>query len=59
VRRHQVGRAAAAIGELARKTNHLECISNTLRQRMSRLARDALTFSKKVVHHIGAIRLFI
>jgi insertion element IS1 protein InsB len=48
-----------AISKLARKTNHIERFNNTLRQRVSRLARDALSFSKKLVHHIGAIKLFI
>jgi len=45
-----------AIHKLARKTNHLERFNNTLRQRVSRLARDALSFSKKLAHHIGAIK---
>jgi insertion element IS1 protein InsB len=48
-----------AISKLARNTNHLERFNNTLRQRVSRLARDALSFSKKLAHHIGAIKLFI
>jgi insertion element IS1 protein InsB len=48
-----------AINKLARKTNHIERFNNTLRQRVSRLARDALSFSKKLAHHIGAIKLFI
>jgi insertion element IS1 protein InsB len=48
-----------AISKLARKTNHIERFNNTLRQRVSRLARDALSFSKKLAHHIGAIKLFI
>ena len=48
-----------AISKLARKTNHLERFNNTLRQRVSRLVRDALSFSKKLAHHIGAIKLFI
>ena len=48
-----------AITKLARKTNHTERFNNTLRQRVSRLARDALSFSKKLAHHIGAIKLFI
>jgi insertion element IS1 protein InsB len=48
-----------AISKLARKTNHLERFNNTLRQRVSRLAREALSFSKKLTHHIGAIKLFI
>jgi insertion element IS1 protein InsB len=48
-----------AISKLARQTNHLERFHNTLRQRVSRLVRDALSFSKKLAHHIGAIKLFI
>jgi insertion element IS1 protein InsB len=48
-----------AISKLARKTNHLERFNNTLRQRVSRLVREALSFSKKLAHHIGAIKLFI
>jgi insertion element IS1 protein InsB len=44
---------------LARKTNHIERFNNTLRQRVSRLVREALSFSKKLVNHIGAIKLFI
>jgi insertion element IS1 protein InsB len=48
-----------AINQLARQTNHLERFNNTLRQRMSRLVRDALSCSKKLAHHIGASKLFI
>jgi insertion element IS1 protein InsB len=48
-----------AINKLARKTNHIERFNNTLRQRVSRLVREALSFSKKLAHHIGAIKLFI
>jgi IS1 family transposase len=44
---------------LARKTNHIERFNNTLRQRVSRLVRDALSFSKKRANHIGAMKLFI
>jgi hypothetical protein len=29
------------------------------RQRVSRLVRDTLSFSKKLAHHIGAIKYFI
>ena len=47
-----------AIGKLARKTNHIERFNNTLRQRVSRLVRNALSFSKKLANHIGAIKLF-
>jgi insertion element IS1 protein InsB len=48
-----------AISKLARKTNHMERFNNTLRQRVSRLVREALSFSKKLTNHIGAIKLFI
>src|SRR5262250_2654464 len=48
-----------AISKLARKTNHIERFNNTLRQRVSRLVRDAFSFSKKLANHIGAIKLFI
>jgi insertion element IS1 protein InsB len=48
-----------AISKLARKTNPLERFNNPLRQRVSRLVRAALSFSKKLAHHIGAIKLFI
>jgi IS1 family transposase/transposase-like protein len=48
-----------AIRKVARQTNHLERFNNTLRQRVARLAREALSFSKKLANHIGAIKLFI
>ena len=48
-----------AINKLARKTNHLERFNNTLRQRVSRLVRAALSFSKKLANHIGAMKLFV
>ena len=48
-----------AINKLARTTNHIERFNNTLRQRLSRLVREALSFSKKLAHHLGAIQLFI
>jgi len=47
------------ISKLARKTNHIERFNNTLRQRVSRLVRETLSFSKKLAHHIGAIKYFI
>ncbi len=47
------------IGKYARKTNHIERFNNTLRQRVSRLVRSTLAFSKKLENHIGAIRYFI
>jgi insertion element IS1 protein InsB len=48
-----------AITTKARKTNHIERFNNTLRQRVSRLVRETLSFSKKLAHHIGAIKYFI
>jgi insertion element IS1 protein InsB len=43
----------------SRKTNHIERFNCTLRQRISRLVRKALSFSKKLANHIGAIKYFI
>lgn len=48
-----------AITKKARKTNHIERFNNTLRQRLARLVRDTLSFSKKVENHIDAIKYFI
>ena len=48
-----------AIAKAARKTNHVERFNGTLRQRLSRLVPWALSFSKPLAHHIGAIRHFI
>ena len=48
-----------AINKKARKTNHIERFNNTLRQRVSRLVRSALSFSKKLDNHMGAIQYFI
>jgi insertion element IS1 protein InsB len=48
-----------AMTKKARKTNHVERFNHTLRQRVSRLVRETLSFSKKLAHHIGAIKYFI
>ena len=48
-----------AITKLARKTNHVERLNCTVRQRVSRLVRATLSFSKKLANHIGAIKYFI
>ena len=48
-----------AITKKARKTNHIERFNNTLRQRLSRLVRETRSFSKKLAHHIGAIKYCI
>ena len=41
------------------RTNIIERFNCTLRQRVSRLVRSALSFSKSLVNHIGAIKYFI
>lgn len=41
------------------QTNAIERFNCTLRQRVSRLVRKTLSFSKKLEHHIGAIKYFI
>ena len=48
-----------AITKKARKTNPIERFNNTLRQRVSRLVRDMLAFSKERASRIGAMRHFI
>jgi insertion element IS1 protein InsB len=48
-----------AITKKARKTNHIKRFNNTLRQRVSRLVRETLSFSKTLANHIGAIKYFI
>jgi insertion element IS1 protein InsB len=48
-----------AITKKAHKTHHIERFNNILRQRVSRLVREPLSFSKKLAHHIGAIKHFI
>ena len=42
-----------------RITNHIERFNCTLRQRVSRLVRKSLSFSKKLANHIGAVKYFI
>jgi insertion element IS1 protein InsB len=48
-----------AITKEAPQTHHVERFNGTLRQRLSRLVRSALSFWKKLAHHIGAIRYFL
>ena len=40
-------------------TSYIERLNNTIRQRVSRLVRKTLSFSKKLENHIGAIWTFI
>lgn len=48
-----------AVGKKSGKTNLIERFNCTLRQRISRLVRKTLSFSKKLENHIGAIWYFI
>ena len=48
-----------AIGKESGKTNYIERFNCTMRQRVSRLVRKTLSFSKKLENHIAAIWFFI
>lgn len=48
-----------AITKHARNTNHIERFNHTLRQRVSRLVRETLSFAKKLANHIGASKYSI
>lgn len=48
-----------AVGKETGHTSYIERFNNTLRQRVSRLVRKTLSFSKKLENHIGAIWLFV
>ena len=48
-----------AVGKENGLTSHIERFNNTLRQRVSRLVRRTLSFSKKLDNHEGAIWHFI
>ena len=41
------------------QTNHIERFNLTLRQSVARLVRKTLSFSKKLLPHIQALRLFL
>lgn len=47
------------VGKKTGLTSYIECFNNTLRQRLSKLVRRRLSFSKKHSHHEGAIWNFI
>ena len=47
------------VGKASGLTSYIERLNNTMRQRVSRLVRKTLSFSKKVENHIGAIWTFI
>ena len=48
-----------AVGKDTGQTNYIERFNNTIRQRISRLARKTLSFTKKISNHMGAIWYFI
>jgi len=48
-----------AVGKETGKPSDIERFNNTLRQRVSRLLRKTLSFSKSLENHIGAIWYFI
>ena len=48
-----------AVGKETGLINHIERLNNTFRQRVSRLVRESLSFSKKLNNHIGAVWYFI
>jgi IS1 family transposase/transposase-like protein len=47
------------VGKESGKTNSIESFNCIMRQRVSRLVRKTLSFSKKIVNHIGSIWYFI
>ncbi len=47
------------VGKESGKTNHIERFNLTMRQRISRLVRKTLSFSKNLENHIGAIWFFV
>jgi IS1 family transposase len=48
-----------AVGKETGKTSYVERLNNTFRQRVSRLVRKTLSFSKSLENHIGAIWYFV
>ena len=54
-----LSRRHRAVGKETGKTSYIERFNNTLRQRVSRLVRKTLSFSKSLENHVGAIWYFI
>ncbi len=48
-----------AVGKETGKTSYIERFNNTLRQRVGRLVRKTLSFSKKLSNHIGSVWDFV
>jgi len=53
------GQRHQAVGKETGKTSYIERFNCTLRQRVGRLVRKTLSFSKKLDNHIGAIWYYI
>lgn len=47
------------VGNETGLTSHLERFNNMLRQRVGRLVRKSLAFSKKLQNHVGAVFDFL
>ncbi len=47
------------VGKNSGKTNLIEQFNCTLRQRVSLLVKETLSFSKKLTNHVGAIWYFV
>jgi insertion element IS1 protein InsB len=48
-----------SVGKETGKTSYIERFNNTLRQRVGRLVRKTLSFSKKLENHLGAVWYFV
>lgn len=48
-----------AVGKETGRTSYIERFNHTLRQRVARLVRKTLSFSRKLENHIGAIWNFV
>jgi IS1 family transposase len=53
------GKQHRPVGKETGKTSYIERFNNTLRQRIGRLVRKTLSFSKKLSNHIGAVWYFV
>ena len=53
------GKRHQAVGKETGKTSYIERFNNTLRQRVGRLVRKTLSFSKKLENHLGAVWYFV
>jgi IS1 family transposase len=56
---HSQPKRHRAVGKESGQTSHIERTNNTLQQRLSRLVRKTLSFSKKQANHDGAIWYYI